>query len=327
MSRITFLDNAKPGKNNWWRYILTISLIAIGIIGGSIAVGAVMGIVYIAYLSITGLTDPSQLMAAIYSLNSEPFFLLIAGGISYIFALLMLFIGVRFIHNRKFITLVNTDSKFDFRRVLKGAGIWSSILLVSLLVTFIMDPTGVKFSFNPLGFLVLVILSLIIFPIQASTEELFFRGYLMQGFGSLTKKTRFLKVIPIPPIGKIPVIPLILTSIFFSVGHYWNGSTPLEGIDLLLQTFVLGITLGIIVLGENRLETAMGVHIANNIFVTVIINDPSSIFGGLPSILSYTPTPNLLIDVTSVTLWSVLLLIILFWNKKENLVNIFRIGD
>ena len=26
MSRITFLDNAIEGKNNWWRYLITIIL-------------------------------------------------------------------------------------------------------------------------------------------------------------------------------------------------------------------------------------------------------------------------------------------------------------
>jgi uncharacterized protein len=309
MSRITFLDNANQGKNNWWRYLLTIFLVAMGIIGGSIGLGLIIGIFYIVYLSMTGLTDPGQLMSALYSLNSEPFFLLIGGGISYIFALVMLFIGIRFIHNRKFITLVNTDSKFDFKRVLKGAGAWSVIMLVSLAATLIIDPSGIKFTFNPLGFVILLILSLFIFAIQASTEELFFRGYLMQGFALLTKK---------------PIIPLILTSIIFSIGHYWNGNTSLEGIDLLLQTFVMGITLGIIVLGENRLETAMGVHIANNIFVTVIFNDPNSLFGELPSIISYSPTPNPLIDVPFIVLWSLILLTIIFWNKKENISNIFR---
>jgi membrane protease YdiL (CAAX protease family) len=301
MSRITFLDNAAQGKNNWWRYLLTIILVwGLGFTGIFI-----ISLAYSVYLIITGVNQISQLESTL--LNS--YFFLVITGIFFIIMISMLYVSTRFIHKRNFISLVNTDSKFDFRRFLKGAVVWSVIMLIFVLVSLMIDPSGIKFTFNPSGFIILLVLSLLIFPIQASFEELFFRGYLMQGIGLLTKK---------------PIIPLIITSVIFALVHYGNGPNTMANIDIILQVFVMGITLGIIVLGENRLETAMGVHIANNIFVTVIINDPTSLFGELPSILSSSSVPNPLMDVPIMALLSVVLLVIIFWNKKENLYNIFR---
>ena len=54
--------------------------------------------------------------------------------------------------------------------------------------------------------------------------------------------------------------------------------------DIVIQALIIGLTLGIITLGENRLETAMGVHIANNIFVALIVNTPNGGLSNIPSI-------------------------------------------
>ena len=43
-------------------------------------------------------------------------------------------------------------------------------------------------------------------------------------------------------------------------------------ITIVFSATILGLMLGIIVLGENGLETAMGAHIANNMYVAVVFN-------------------------------------------------------
>ena len=85
--------------------------------------------------------------------------------------------------------------------------------------------------------------------------------------------------------------------------------------------------MGIITLGENRLETAIGVHIADNIFVSSIANNPDAGFGNLPSILTIHGTPNLILDTLTYALFAIILLVIIFWNKKDCLLNIFRQSD
>lgn len=93
----------------------------------------------------------------------------------------------------------------------------------------------------------------------------------MQGIGALTKK---------------PLIPLLITSILFAIIYYGNGTDTLMSVDIVLHVFIIGITWGIITLWENRLETAMGVHIANSIFVSVVVNISNGGFEGIPSIIT-----------------------------------------
>ena len=243
------------------------------------------------------------------SLLSQPISLIVLVGISDILSLIFLYIGVRYIHERKFISLINTDSKFSWRRILKGGGIWFGILTLGLIITLLLNPSNLNVTFNSQPFITLLIISLIVFPIQASFEELFFRGYLMQGIG-LTSK--------------YPIVPLITTSIIFALLHFPNGGNALTSVDIVIQALIIGLTLGIITLGENRLETAMGVHIANNIFVALIVNTPNGGLGNIPSIITDNSPPNILSDVPIIALYAIILLAIIFWGKKENIIKIFK---
>ena len=294
MSRITFLDNATEGKNNWWRYLITIIL----------TWGTPVVILTIIFFILSRF-NPIKLL----SLLSQPISLIVLVGISDILSLIFLYIGVRYIHERKFISLVNADSKFSWSRILKGGVIWFGILTLGLIITLLLNLTDLNVTFNSQPFITLLIISLIVFPIQASFEELFFRGYLMQGIG-LTSK--------------YPIVPLITTSIIFALLHFPNGANTLTSVDIVIQALIIGLTLGIITLGENRLETAMGVHIANNIFVALIVNTPNGGLGNIPSIITDNSPPNILSDVPIIALYAIILLAIIFWGKKENIIRIFK---
>lgn len=302
MSRITFLDNARGGKNNWWRYFLTIIL--------TFGTPIMLEIIILTFISIFYVlatrTDPTEQINAVFS---DPILGIAIVGISSAVSIFFLYVGVQFIHERKFTSLFNGDYNIKWKRILKGSGIWFTILMIGTLISLLLDPSGVEVTFNPNTFIILLILSLAVFPIQASFEELFFRGYLMQGMGVLTKK---------------PIIPLLVTSIIFAVLHYGNGVDTVMNVDIVLSTFIFGLTAGIITLGENGLETAMGVHIINNIFVSVVYNSPDAYSQGLPSILTSTTVPNPVLDVPIFALYALVLLIIVFWNKKEMLYNVFK---
>ena len=130
----------------------------------------------------------------------------------------------------------------------------------------------------------------------------------MQAFGLLSKK---------------PVVPLIITTLIFGLIHFYNGTNLEMSITIVLSALILGLMLGIIVLGENGLETAMGAHIANNMFVALFLNSSDSGLGNLPSLItssSYNPYSEILLLMGM----AVLMITILFWNKKENLFRIFQ---
>jgi len=301
MSRLPFLDNVYPGENNFWRYFFTIILIW----GAPIILGIMIGIFFMTYLLTQGF-DASYLVE---NFTSNPLIFMLFIAITYVISFFFLYIGVRYIHQRKFLSLVTTESRFNWKRFWKGGLAWFALLNLSLVLSLILDPGSLKFNFNLNPFILILVLSLLIFPVQASFEELFFRGYLMQGLGLLTKK---------------PVLLLLVTSLIFSLPHYFNGSYTILSVDLVLQAFILGLTLGIITLGENGLETAIGVHIFNNIFATVIVSHPEDMGLSMPSLFTSLSSPDPVIDTLGIAIFGLILLVIIFWGKKENVFRLFQ---
>ena len=86
-------------------------------------------------------------------------------------------------------------------------------------------------------------MALIIIPFQCIGEEYFMRGYLMQTVGSWFK---------------IPLIAIVVQSIFFTVLHPYN----MLGV---ISVFVSGIIFGIITCYTKGIETSSGLHSANNL--------------------------------------------------------------
>lgn len=182
MFGITFLDNASGSKNSWWRYVLTIILTWPAPMAATIIIFIPVFIVLGLMATVTHTPNLSD------SITSNPLFDLVLTGVSAVISILFLYICVEFIHKRRFISLINTVSKVEWGRILKGAGIWFVILAAGSLIELIIDPSSVKVTFNPSTFIFLLLLSLMVFPLQASFEELFFRGYLMQAVGGIDKK-------------------------------------------------------------------------------------------------------------------------------------------
>jgi hypothetical protein len=292
MQQKEFLDNINYGKNNWWRYALTSLASWLGPLILILIIMIIMMVIHITLFSnpFKQGTSPQESFE-----NLNPMVLLSFFGIYYTLSFVLFYFCSRFIHHKKLILFINTFTKVRWMKILKGAGLWFGLMGCALLIELIIDPTLVEFSFNP-SFFILLILSLVIYCIQASFEELFFRGYLMQGIGMITRK---------------PVIPLLITSALFAIGHFFNGSNVFSGVGVVINMFIFGLTLGIITLAENSLETAMGVHIANNIFVTIVINN-TGVFEKLPSLLTVGADSSLMIPSV------ILLPILLFFVLRKN---------
>ncbi len=305
MSSIPFLDNADHGKNKWWRYLITI---IVSMLGAAVVAGLILALFIIIYFLSSNFLE-FNLNFSLLEIQSNSLFILIMVAIYYILSYLLFYICFIVLHHRKFISLINIMDSVRWRNILKGLILWMIILLIFILPTLIFAPNEYRFTFNPQNYLILLLLSLITFPIQASFEEIFFRGYLLQAFGRISKK---------------PLVPLILSSLFFGLLHYFNSSDPSTSFFIVGYTFILGMMLGVIVLGENGIETAIGVHISNNMFVSLFFNSSDSGLGDLPSLFTSTTT-DLTSSIPFIIIAALLMIGILFWNKKENLYPIFRL--
>ncbi|MGB9978980.1 lysostaphin resistance A-like protein [Methanobacterium sp.] len=246
----------------------------------------------------------------VQSIQSNSIFLVTLALVGFAASYFFFYLCTHFVHHRSFISLFTTKSRINWNRMLKGAVLWFLILGMLTLIFFLINPTSYKITFNLSTFGLLLILSLITFPIQASFEEVFFRGYLMQGVGLLSKK---------------PIIPLLATSFLFGIGHVMNGTGMTFSVFPLIETVIIGIALGTITLGEDGIETAIGIHVMNNLYAVLIVSTPGSVFGDIPSIITTTSSP--LGDITMTAAAAIIAIIIIFWNKKDKLAHIFRWED
>ena len=180
----------------------------------------------------------------------------------FVFAMGGLYFAVR-IQKKIFKNLISPNAAIDYSRIIYGFVIWIVLGLVTELINYSLNPMDYTFQFSPGPFIILLIISLVLLPIQTSFEELFFRGYLMQGI-ALVKNNK--------------LIVMFVTSILFASVHGTNPEIKEYGVGIMMTYYILaGMFLALVTVMDGRLELALGIHAATNIYGTVI----SSYGGGV----------------------------------------------
>lgn len=231
-----YLDLARLGHNEWWRYVLGALIIAGSWLG--------LGLVPYVLLSSADIFDPRLDFIAV----NLSIFVMLAG----------LVVTVKWLHRRPLLSLITPEARIDWRRMGRGAVVWLAIAAVLSLVEFLLFRDRFYLSFNAARFVPFLLLVLLLTPLQAATEELVFRGYAMQGFGCLTRN---------------PAMIAILSSVVFTVPHLLNPEVQQHGILLMAANyFAIGMLLATSALRDGRLELAIGLHAVNNVFLALVAN-------------------------------------------------------
>lgn len=179
-----YLENAISPKNKFWKYIVGSIIIIFASFIGQIPLG--IALIFKSFNSKKGFpTDEAQLMKMLNG-NLTLFLMLF----SFAVALLAIYLVVKHLHNQRFLTLTTSRNSVDWKRIFFSFGVWAVFTIISVAIGYFSEPENFVINFKPVPFLILLVISLIMIPIQTSTEEYVFRGYLMQGFavGSLKKK-------------------------------------------------------------------------------------------------------------------------------------------
>lgn len=279
MSQLSFLDNAQDGKNRWWMYLITF-----------IAVFLVM------------ILSTAFTVEILNSFNNNPLNIIVGLGVAFALSLILLYTLARFLHHKKLISLINTKKHIRWSQIFKGAILWALLISALTIIYILINPSAFKFSFNFYPFLILVIISCLCFPVQAFFEELFFRGYLMQGFGLVFKRA---------------LIPVIITSILFGVMHASSLSNLNQALLVITSTSLMGLLYGVVTLADNGIELAAGSHIANNLLMAILFNSGDVTFSSLPSL--FVSSQETVVDLIIFSIAAILFVLILFWNRKADL--------
>ncbi|MGV3696259.1 CPBP family intramembrane glutamic endopeptidase [Flavobacterium sp.] len=175
-----------------------------------------------------------------------------------IFAVTMvgIIIVVKFLHKLKLKDIITTRETVDWRRIFFSFSVWATITTVTTLAYYFTAPENFVVNFKPMPFLILVLIAFTLLPIQTSTEEFIFRGYLMQGFGFAAKNRWF---------------PLLMTSVMFGLLHLANPEVDKMGPFIMVYYIGTGLFLGIITLMDDGMELALGFHAANNIITALLV--------------------------------------------------------
>jgi len=252
-----FIEQGIKSENKFWKYILGSILI---IIASFLGQAPLLVALYYDTL-VKGKPYPSSNddIMRFFEPNLTLFLILI----SFVFVLLGIFFVVRYLHNQTMLSITTARAKIDWKRVFFSFSIWAIFTIVSTLAFYLSNPTDFVVNFKPISFAILVVIGTILIPIQTSTEEYIFRGYLMQGFANLAKNKWF---------------PLIMTSVIFGAMHISNPEVSKMGNIIMVYYIGTGLLLGIITLMDEGMELALGFHAANNLVSALLVTSDWSAF-------------------------------------------------
>lgn len=244
-NNMNYIQQAYKGKNEPWMFFLTVFLVSglfIFNIGFFLFYGGEIDVV----------EEQKKLMELIPSKN----FWLAVNLLPFVILLGLLFVLVKYLHQRSILSLTTARNKIDWSRIMFSFALVVGITLITFAISYYLQPDLVKLQFDPVKFAVLFLISLLMFPIQIALEEYLFRGYLMQHIGIYIKNAWF---------------PLILTSILFGIMHGANPEVAKIGWITMVFYIGTGLLLGIMTLMDDGLELALGFHFGNNLMAAILV--------------------------------------------------------
>lgn len=198
--------------------------------------------------------------------------------IPFVFLAVFLLIWVKVVHNQSITSLITSRRRIDLKRMTYAFSVWTFFSICSLAISYLLSPNDYVLQFDALQFLGLLIISITLIPIQTTFEELFFRGYLMQGIYMFCA---------------IRIVPFLLSSILFGLMHISNPEVENMGIQIMIIYIGSGLFLGALTLLDDGMELAIGYHAANNLVGCLLLTSEETVFQ-TPSIFRYVGNMNML---------------------------------
>lgn len=257
-----YLQSAFLGHVEFWRYLVMIVVVFCATQFGSIPITVVIlakSVREKIFLTMDNLYDFEQLGI---SLNLALFLMLL----SFVFGLAAFILLFKPLHGKSILTILTGRKKFDFGRLFFSMLVWTLFIFISMIIYNKIYPGRIHFQFDAGKFIILAVISLLFISMQSMFEELIFRGYLVQGLSVLFKNVW---------------MPLLITSIVFGGLHILNPEIRefgiCKGLTIVFPQYIIfGLLLCIMVIMDEGLELAIGVHAANNIVLSLFFTYESS---------------------------------------------------
>ena len=254
----TYLDYARRGRNDWWRYLLTIVLAVV--IWIALVVAITVG------LTVSRLM-PVDIKAEMAT-PAHPLVFYLGNGLAFGALVLGFVIAMRLLQGKRFVDVIGA---WRWSRFWAGLGIWTACLVVVTLIDFVLRPSGFRWVASP-ATASLALVALLGLGVQTFAEEFIFRGYLTQGLLLATKR---------------PVVAAILSGLVFGSLHIPNG------IPQALNAVLFGAVAALITIRTGGLAFTYGMHLINNLAGAVIVVSANDVLKGSPGLITQS-TPGLI---------------------------------
>ena len=253
-----FIDLAREGKNEWWRWLLGLCIVLFVWLGS----GFILGMVLVVWALVDD--DPNTYIdAATSSVKGlDAIITYIAFNLGHAVMVVVLFLVTRQVHGRRFLSLITPLARIRWGRVAGSFGWWFGLSAVITLIDYLLYPSTYKVTLDPVRFLIFVPIALVLTPLQTTGEELFFRGYVMQGLGLFTRNS---------------VVLATTVGVLFMVPHLLNPEVMSGFIPMATYYFGVGFFLAFVTLKSNSLEYALGIHGATCLFSALVTNYENSV--------------------------------------------------
>jgi len=243
-----FIQQVFKYKYDFWRYLIGVVIILIAVIAGQIPLGVAFFLE--GGYEMVNMTEMQMLQLLDSNLSLFLMLLSFAAGLGGIFFV------VKVLHRQPIKSLTTSRKKIDWGRFFFAFGLVAIFAIATTLFDYYTNPQDYVINFQPKPFFIMLVIAVIMIPLQTSFEEYLFRGYLMQGIGTLFKNRWF---------------PLILTSLVFGGLHFFNPEVTKLGNIIMFYYIGTGFLLGIMTLMDDGMELALGFHAGNNLITAVLV--------------------------------------------------------
>lgn len=253
----SYVEAARQGEHRWWRYLAGLAVILGSWLAGGYGAGV---LVAFALGGEAGIAAFGRLdYAALGPFGG--FLTIMAGFVTFLAGVLLAVVAIHRRHPR---TLVTAREAIAWRRVGQGFVAWFVPAgLVLGLGRYLVYPGAFSFTPDLATFALFVPLALVFTAIQTTTEELFFRGYVVQGASLIWANRVFLA---------------LAAAVVFTLPHLLNPEARAGGWLTVFFAYFLGpgLVWAVVSLVDGTTELAIGAHFANNIGAILLVNTAGS---------------------------------------------------
>lgn len=252
------------GNNQWWTYVLTLAVTVLCYVFAPVITS-----IYLVFKATQNGVSMEEIARDANKLFDYSFVgvdknVVLAALLGIFLITALGFVAMlKRVHRKSLTSVLTGYDRFRFSRFWFAFAVWGGLVLVTVLIGYLADPSDVTINFKPFGFLVSFLLLFFFMPIQTGLEEVLFRGYMVQGLSQVFRNG---------------YLPILITSLLFGASHMSNPEVARHGWPIMLAYYtVFGLFMAVITLLDEGLELAIGIHFANNFISSLLVTSKSGV--------------------------------------------------